>query len=266
MIKPLICLLLCLPVSSLADTFLFSAPPKENRIESNKLYLPIANLLSKKTGHKFIYKHPQNWLYYQQDVLNHHYHLLFNDAHFVSWGITQEKRTPLIRLAASSSFATVVDRNSVIYSKDDLIGRQVCADSPPDLGTLDLLSKYQNPLRMPQVVVTNEPASRLMLLRSGKCEAALLPVQVYKKLPKDDFDSKIVYQSDALPGSAFTVDSGLSEDLQNRIRTILLSDEGQQATAALVERHGNGQGFISAETDDYLGLVYLLEGYPGFDF
>ncbi len=67
-----------------ADAIVFTAPPRETPEEGQQIYGPIAESLTRVTGHRIVYRHPQNWLSYQTEMLEGSYDLIFDGPHFNS--------------------------------------------------------------------------------------------------------------------------------------------------------------------------------------
>ena len=145
-------LLLVLSISTqvLADTFYFSSPPRLDREESDTLFAPLADLLSRSSGESFVYVHPDSWFIYQNDMRKDRFHLLLDDAHFASWRIASLGHKPLAKVEPRIRYAVITTRNGRVYSKEDLVAHSLCAYPPPDLGTLSIIQMFDAPFRVPQ--------------------------------------------------------------------------------------------------------------------
>lgn len=253
---------------ALAQTLELAAPPDPGPAESRALFAPLVDLLSRETGKTFEYVHPGNRFAYQRGVRSGRLQLLLDDAHFASWRIAALGHVPVVRARQSVTFVAVAMKDGRIYSKVDLIGRPVCAQAPPDLGTVSLLAKFDGPFQVPRIVPTAAPGDRVQRLLAGDCVAAVLARHRYtgsKDIRRMTGQLKIVTQTDAYPGITFTVGPGVPEPLRRSIRTILLSREGGQASSALRERFADGSQLIEADPGEYRGLDALLQDYPGFE-
>jgi hypothetical protein len=100
-----------------------------------------------------------------------------------------------------------------------------------------------------------------------KCDGAVLPTGIYKKL--NDGDAKglthILFQSKPLPHQAFSASVRVPREIQEKIREALLTPEGQAATEGLRKRFRGGQLIVRATDEEYTGHAYLLSREWGFD-
>jgi len=152
------------------------------------MYGPIADFLSAKTGHTFTYKHPDNWLSYMKEMRMGEYDLAFDGPHFVSWRIAALQHTPLVRLPGKLEFVVISRKDNAKVTKiQDLAGKPICGHAPPNLATLTMQDQFQNPSRQPRIEVVRGFKNVYNAMVAGKCEAAVIPAKVYKKLNKGDY-------------------------------------------------------------------------------
>jgi hypothetical protein len=98
----------------------------------------------------------------------------------------------------------------------------------------------------------------------GKCEAAIVPLNIYKKLDPNRINSKVVYMSRPVSGQAITIGPNLSEKDFRKIRRALLDKRGQAALKNLQTRFASSP-LIVARPSEYNGVYSLLESSYGFD-
>jgi ABC-type phosphate/phosphonate transport system substrate-binding protein len=260
-------LIFCLVAPAWAETYVFSAPPRENKEKGAETYGPIVEYLSRKTGQQFVYKQPDNWLSYQTNMQKGQYDLVFDGPHFVSWRVERLKHTPLVRLQGSLDFVVIARRDDEkITTFEDIAGRIVCGHAPPNLATLTLQAQFDNPSRQPFIrVVRGFPAAYFGVINK-KCEGAVLPTGVYKKLDSGETQgqTRILFHSKPLPHQAISASPRIPPELQAKIREALLSPEAEGPTAMLRKRFGGGKPFIAATTEEYVGYGYLLKDIWGF--
>lgn len=250
-----------------AAEFEFSAPPDLGPEESRPLYAPLLELLSRETGESFVYVHPGSWFAYQRDTRAGRFQLLLDDAHLASWRIATLDHVPLARAPHQVTYLAVAMKEGRVYSREDLVGRPVCAKAPPDLGTVAFLDKFDGPFQVPQILATPDPLDRVQNVLSGKCAAAVLTRHRYigsQEIRGAAGRLKIITQTASYPGMTLTAGPGIPDKLRGTIQMILLSRAGGKATAALRDRFINGGSFVAADPADYDGLHEMLRGYPGF--
>ena len=238
----------------------FSAPPRGSQAEEVAIYEPIVQLLSKVIGKKVEYKYSDNWLSYSKEMTEGRYDIVFDGPAFNGWRIEKLSHTPLVRLPEDFIFVVVTKAgNDRVKNVKDLAGRMICAHAPPNLGTLTLLSQFDNPARQPVIVETKGWDTAYKALMDGKCTATVLPI---KNLTKNDGGAqrltKTLYQHKALPNQAFSVGPRIAPELHAKIAQALLSGEGKQATAKLRAAYA-GKDFVQASRQEYADLGELLK-------
>lgn len=239
---------------------IFSAPPRGSYAEEVSIYEPIVQLLSKVIGKKVEYKYSDNWLSYSKEMTEGRYDIVFDGPAFNGWRIERLSHTPLVRLPEDFIFVVVAKAdNDRVKNVKDLAGRRICAHAPPNLGTLTLLSQFDNPARQPVIVETKGWDTAYKALIDGKCVATVLPI---KNLGKNDVGpqrlTKTLYQHKALPNQAFSVGPRIAPELHAKIAKALLSEEGKQATANLRAAYA-GKDFIRTTRQEYADLGELLK-------
>lgn len=250
-----------------ADTYTFSAPPVLDSGESRSLYGPLADLLSRSTGDTFNFVYPEDWFSYQSDMQHDRFDLLLDDAHFAGWRIAARGHVPLVRIGKSVRYVVIATRAGRIYSKEDLIARNLCAYPQPDLGTITVMQKFKSPFQVPRIVETHAPLARVQRLLSGECDGAVLARHLYlgsKAIRLVAAQLKIVTQTDPYPGLTLTAGRRVPDKLRRAIRRVLLSRKGGYATRPLRDRLAGGAEFVGARAEEYKGLDALLRDYPGF--
>jgi len=238
----------------------FSAPPRGSYQEEVAIYQPIVDLLSKVIGRKVTYQYSDNWLSYSKDMTDGSYDIVFDGPAFNGWRIEKLSHTPIVRLPEDFVFAIITKAdNSRIKQVKDLAGRMICAHSPPNLGTLTLLSQFDNPARQPVIVETKGWDNAYKAMLAGKCAATVVPI---KNLTKNDTGAKkltkTLFQSKAMPNQAISVGPRIAPEQHKKIAQALLSEEGRQATAKLRTAYA-GKDFVATNRDEYAGLGDLLK-------
>jgi ABC-type phosphate/phosphonate transport system substrate-binding protein len=251
-----------------ADEYVFTAPPREKPVQGKELYGPIADFLTAKTGHTFTYKHPDNWLSYMKDMRMDKFDLVFDGPHFVSWRVAALEHTPLVRLPGKLEFVIISRKDNAKVSKlNDLSGKSICGHAPPNLATLTMQEQFKNPARQPRVEVVRGFKNVYNAMVARKCDAAVIPAKVYKKLNKSDEQkqTRVLFQSTGLPHQAISAATRIPTDAQQEMQAALLSPEGVAATEKLRKRFAGGKEMITTNKDEYKSYGYLLSDFWGFE-
>lgn len=256
-----------LPVSWVsAETLIFSAPPRESAQKGEKTYSDIARYLSKVLNRNIVYRHPGNWLSYSADMRSGKYDLVFDGPHFVSWRINKLKHTPLIKIPGDFVFYFLARKdNNKVSSFDDLVGKRVCGHAPPNQGTLRLYDQFKNPMRLPILVQVKGWRNIYQAMLDGKCEVAIVPGKIYKKVEPNRDKTKVIYQSSPVSGQAITASNKFSAKEIWMMQKALLEKEGIQATKNLRERFASPT-LVAATRAEYNNVYTLLDQSYGYGF
>lgn len=249
-----------------AEELVLSAPPRGTAAAEKAIYEPIAEFLSKAIGKKVAFKYSDNWLSYSKGMVQGGYDVVFDGPHFIGWRQDKLGHVPLIKIKEDLVFVliTKVENESVTAVKN-LAGRTVCAHAPPNLGTLTLLSQFDNPYRQPSITQIEGWENAYKGLIDGRCEATFIPLKNLAKFDAGENKlTKVIYKSRNLPNQAFSAGRRVSPEMQAKIRQALLSEEGKKATEKLREAYAVKE-FALATKEEYAGLGKLLKDTMYFE-
>lgn len=254
--------------SAFAKGLILSAPPRESAEAGMKLYGPIAVHLTKLLAVKVTYKHPGNWLKYQREMRNDKYDIVFDGPHFIAWREEHLGHEALIKLPGKLQFMLVTDKSSEeIKEPNDLIGKNICGISPPNLSTLSVLDYYRNPVRQPVIKGIKGGMGKvyksLAVKDKKKCDAAVLRTAFHKKKLKPEQKAviKTLFKSKIMPNQGVSVSRRVSLDLKSRMKKSLTIGEGVESTKGILKRFGGkAKSFIPVHEKEYAGYNDLLEG------
>ncbi len=261
-------LLVPLDWAQAAERYIFTAPPRGTVEKEAKIYQPIADYLSKATGKRIIYEHPDNWLTYQSNMQKGKYDLVFDGPHFVSWRMTKLQHEPVAKLPGKLAFVIIVRKdNEKINSIKQLAGRTVCGLAPPNLATLSMYAQFDNPVRQPLVVeVKSFKQGFDQLVEGKKCVAAVMRDKFLNKMDKERTKSKIIWNSKGVANQAFSVGGRFSGKDKEIIRQALLAPEATEKLRAFMDRFNKKKRkLLPASREEYDGLHVLLKDVWGFE-
>lgn len=239
-------------------TYVFGAPPGRDYAEQTAMYQPIAELLTRVTGKRFVYHRSDNWLSYSRDMTSGVYDLVFDSAAFNSWRMERIRHVPLLRLGGDVVYVIVARADDLkIHELMQLAGHGVCAPPPPDISTLTLLTQFDNPVRQPAIVESSGLDDTYKKLMQGKCVGAIMTRHYLNKIGANQM--KVLFQSRALPNRTLSAGPRVSPALKDLISQTLLSPQGRAATAKLRATF-DADKLIPARGEDYAGLGKLLKG------
>jgi ABC-type phosphate/phosphonate transport system substrate-binding protein len=241
----------------------FSAPPHETEAEALRIYRPIAEYLTHIIGKKIVFHYPKDWLTYQKEMQQGSYDLVFDGPHLNSWRISNLQHHTLVKLADEYAFVVVVRKEDRITNLKQLAGLRICGMTPPDFGTLAVLSQFDNPARQPLIVNTLGSTKVYESVAIEKqCNAGILPAASLKKFNESKNLLRAIYMTQPIPNQAFSAGPRISQQDQARIAAALVSPEASQAVSRLMAANGADKGLAFAGKNDYIGLdVYLKDSW-----
>jgi len=248
-----------------AETYIFSAPPRGTEAKEREVYDPIARYLSQATGKNIVYKHPDNWLNYQNQMQQGKYDLVFDGPHFIGWRIAKVGHEPLTRLPGELSFVVMAKKPEVTFN--NLAGRTVCGLAPPNLATLTMYNQFPNPLRQPQVKeVTGYPLAFKDVM-DQKCDAAVMRDKMYSKLSAKAKDKgHVSWSSKGISNQGFSAGPRFSKKDKQAITDALMSPRAQVPLAKFYDRFSKkNKTMLRASAVEYAGLDTLLKDVWGFE-
>ena len=252
------------PMDASSD-YLFTAPPRESVERGVEIYKPIADYLSKATGERFSYQHPQSWSEYSRGMQNKEYDLVFDGPHFVSWRLQYIEHDVLAKLPQLLTWRVLIRiDNKSVKSLDDLVGKTICAPKSPNFGMLTVMSHFPNPDKEPIHVITKGWKDGFNGVVAGKCVAAVIPKTNHKKFDPKLKKTRAIHTHLPYPNQAFTAGTSITPNLKSKIVRNLLSDEGQSAMSNLRDRFSRGAGLVSADNEEYEGISMVLKRADNF--
>ncbi len=260
--------LLLLFCSSVRADLILTSPPRESLANGKKQYVPIANLLTKVLGEKVIYKQAKGWLFYQRDMREDKYDIIFDGPHFISWRIKRFGHIPVAKLPGYLRFIVVMKKGEtgfgghVINSLEDLVNQPVCGLAPPNLAALTVLAQYKNAISLPDIIsVKGGMNGAYKSFKRGKCKAVILRDKYFiKKVPKKEREGLVtLFRSGKIANQGITVSRRVTAAQRAKIITALTHET--PATMPTLRRFaGKAKKFIPATANDYKNYYKLLTG------
>lgn len=251
-------------VAAPAKDIVLTSPPRESEQKAREIFQPIAEYLTQVLKRPVIFKYSDNWLTYQSEMQKDLYDIVFDGPHFISYRMAKHQHTPLVKLPGKFIFVVIAKKdNDRINKLQDINGRLLCAPAPPNLATLTALAQYTNPARQPILVDTKGFPQTYEALLRGRCVAAAMQIKVFEKLDKEKKATKVLFESKGLPNQAISVSPRIAAAERALLVETLLSEAGKQATSKLREEY-NGQDFVPASDQEYMGHSDLLKDIWGF--
>lgn len=263
----LISLFLSHALYAATDEFIFVTAPTHSSQETTKLYTPIVDFLSKKTGKKFKLHIPHNFIQYSKQMQDGKYDMVFDGPHLSAWRVERLQHTPIIRFPGQIKIVIATQEKSKITKMKDLeYGAKVCAFVPPNMLTMAMLSHFPSPARQPSLVRVQGFKKMMQCIKKGKGDAAVLRDKLWGKAKKSGASKGlhiIAKPPQGYPERTFTVGPKINTELRTKITQLLLSKEGRKVSAPLLKRFKK-KNFIIANQGEYIGLSNLINTVWGF--
>ena len=246
------------------EALVFTAPPRESVDDAMEIYQPVAAYLSQVIGKKVVYKHPGTWGVYRTQMLQGKYDIIFDGPHFNSYRMEKLNHNILVKIPERHEFAVIVRKQETSFTTvKQMAGRTFCAHAPPNLGTLVLLSQFDNPVRQPMIINTKGWENIYEGVISGKCVGGILPVLNLKKYDRAGL-TRIVFKTQAMPNQAFSAGPRVSLQDQAKIAEALVSPEAAGPTAKLRAAYKVGDSLALASNQEYQGMAEYLRNEWGY--
>ncbi len=245
--------------ASTQAAFVFTAPPRETAENGIKVYKPIADFLTQATGVEFVYRQQTSWSEYVRDMKAGKYDLVFDGPHFVDWRIHNIKHHTIAKIPHLLQWRVIArSGDSTITKLDDLVGKKACAPGSPNFGMLNLFSHFKDPSAKPEHIQVKGWNHVYDGVKNGLCDAGVLPKKNHRIYDKGQKYTKAIHTHLPYPNQAFTASENIPEVLREKIRKVLLSEDGQKAMINLRARYTGGTVLVSAVDEEYDSIHSLL--------
>ena len=241
---------------------ILSAPPRESPDKGRQTYAPVARYLEHILGEEVTYKHPAGWMEYSSNMRNGKYDIVFDGPHFAAWRMKHIDHVAIARLPGKLIFYVIANRDDKrLKSIRNLNSTRFCGLASPNLGTMTVYSYFEASAIYPEIYeVKGGFKGVYKAFKEGKCRAAIVRNNVYKRLSEDDKRAiKIIFKSDPLPNQTLTVTKDLFIRTKN-LSSKLTTKESNKAGLEIFNRFSKkAKYFLQAETKDYDKIEALLE-------
>lgn len=245
------------------EALVFTAPPRETPEAGIEIYQPVADYLSQAIGKKVRYKHPGTWGVYRTEMLKGSYDIIFDGPHFNSYRMEKLSHNILVKIPERHEFTVIVRKDKPFQTVSQMAGRTFCTHAPPNLGTLVLLSQFDNPSRQPVIINSKGWETIYNGVISGKCVGGVLPMANLKKYDRSN-QTRVVFKTAAMPNQAFSAGPRVSLEDQMKLAQALASPDAAAPTEKLRAAYKVGDGFALASNQEYHGLAEYLRNEWGY--
>lgn len=249
------------------NEIVFATAPTHSAEITRKIYTPMLDFLSQKTGKKFTLQVPSSFIQYSTRMQAGKYDMVFDGPHLSGWRMDRQQHTPIVKFPGKIKIVIAAKAESPLSSIDDIqYGIRVCSFTPPNMLTMAMLSYFPNPSKQPDLIRVQGFKNLMKCIHTGKGDAAVLRDKLWFKAQKSGAAKglKIIAQPNrGYPERTFTVGPKVDAQLRNQITELLLSKEGQKVSAPILQIFKKKQ-FVKANPSEYIGLANLINTVWGF--
>lgn len=231
--------------------------PKNAVMES---YQPLADYLSKQTGHKIKIKAYRNFFTYWQKMKNSDdFDLVLDAAHFTDYRASNKNYTVLAKIPNTVSFSVVTLDDVLLFDIDDLVLEKIATMTSPGLGGIRLYEIFHNPTRLPIQVTVNDSNEAVNAIVQGRAVAAIIPTPLV-----NNYDYlNTVMTTKSVPHMAFSASPNVPEVVQHDIQNALLKASSSKDGQAMLKQL-NLKKFEPTNGKEYAGYASLLKDIFGY--
>lgn len=225
-----------------------------------KAYAPLAEYLSRITGHEIELVAAPNFLSYWESMRRgERYDLLLDAAHFTDFRLKRLGYSVVAKLPDTVSYSLVTGEDTLLFDAEEMIGKSLATVPSPSLGGVRLAQMYPNPSRQPVLIEVDDFEDALQRVLTGEAYGALVP----SPLISGDGRFNTVMTTDPIPHMALSVSARVDRRTRDLIEEALVeahrTPPGQRLLRAL-----NFTGFEPATAEQYDGYEQLLEEMWGY--
>ncbi|MDJ0880522.1 MAG: PhnD/SsuA/transferrin family substrate-binding protein [Gammaproteobacteria bacterium] len=254
--------ILLLGLSSTASALEFSLSiqpilPKKQIIEA---YTPLANYLSRQTGHTITIKGHSNFITYWADMRRENgFDLVLDAAHFTDYRVNKKNYEVLAKLPDTVSFALVSHEDELVFDIEELVLKRVATLVAPSVGAIRLLDLFTDPFRQPMIVYARDSNDAAKMVMDKRVYAAIIPTALvgsYEGL-------NTITTTDSLPHMAFSASPKVPQEVRDKIRLALVEAKDTEAGQEMLSKI-NFTAFEKTDTAAYENYHLMLQHVLGY--
>ncbi|VAW55013.1 hypothetical protein MNBD_GAMMA06-1384 [hydrothermal vent metagenome] len=243
-----------------AQEYTLSIQPTLSKEETIKSYQPLADYLSKETGHKIKIKAYRNFFTYWQKMKSEkNFDFVLDAAHFTDYRIVEKNYSVLAKIPNTISFSIVTRNDVFIFDTDELVLEKIATTPSPSLGGIRLYEIFQNPARLPIQVTVHDTSEAVKAIADGKVLAAIIPTPLVSNY---DYLNTVMTTT-PVPHMAFSASSKVPEEVKNDIKNALIQADNSEDGRIMLGKV-KSEKFEKTSAKDYAGYSKLLKGLFGY--
>jgi phosphonate transport system substrate-binding protein len=252
-------LVACLSAPAAADSFNFAVQPIQSAAKTQAAFQPLADYLSKATGHQIKLLTSPNFLAYWQSMKRGDYDILLDGAHLTDYRTQKMGWTAIAKQLDKVSISLATGEGVFLFDPLELAGKKVAVQPAPSAPALVLNRFFTNPLRKPVLVEVSSTEEAAEKTLKGETVAAVIPSPLLQAYPK----LNLMTSTEQWPQPGFSTSPKVSAEARKALSEALINasktPDGQKMLQAI-----NLPGFEPATNDTYKGFESWLKGVHGY--
>lgn len=248
--------LLALPAR--ADELRLVVQPIIDRDATRKAFTPLAEYLSKASGHtvtlKTAYDYADFWLLMKDGK---QYDLIFDGPFYVDYRIKYQRHVPLAKVPGLVSYSLVTLSSAGIFEPGELVGKKIATLTPPAPGGLVMSKMFPNPSRQPYIYPVRSAEEAMKLLLAGKVVAAMVPTPLAAQAMEQGKEISTVVTTEQTPHMTVTASPMVDEATRKKIAAALIDATKTPEGRAMLQKIGF-EGFEPTAPAVYEGYSKYL--------
>lgn len=244
-----------------AAQYTFAVEPAYPAEQTQAIYKPLLNYLSKATGEQFTLVTSKNYHFYWRDIrAGSSSDFAYDEAHFADYRISHSQYVPLVRSADNISYSLVAHTDIASKGISALLGRRVATMAAPSLGYAVLLTFYPDPLRQPEIqssAVSWKVAIESIF--SGQADAAIIPNWLKAQYP----NVTVLKTSREFPGATIMAAANVPKDVRQKVTDALLQLHADPSLHDIFTPLGISK-FVPAEAAKFHTTEQMLKDFYGY--
>lgn len=232
--------------------------PQQQLIDN---FQPLADYLSKETGHTITIATQRNFLFYWTKMRKQKkgFDLVLDAAHLTDYRVKNFGYNVIVKMPDTVSLSIVTRNDKLIFDINDLIGLRVATMHSPSMGSVRLEALFPNPSRMPHYVYELNTTTAIKNIISGETDAAIIPTRLVEDYP----NLNIVLTTTPIPHMALSAAPTIPTDVTEKIRNALINASTTASGRAMLALLKVEQ-FETANNATYDGYSELLKDAFGY--
>ena len=220
-----------------------------------KIYTPLADYLSKKTGQTIKLSTFRSFTSYWSNMKRlKGFDMVLDGAHFTDYRVKKNQYKVLAKVPDTVSFTVVTRGDLFVFDVTELSSYRVATMIAPSMGGLLLMEMFPDTDKQPNIISSIDVDDCIKQIVDGHADAAIIPTPMvgnYENL-------NVVVTTNPMPHEAFSVSPDIPQNVANSVRDALIeassTDKGREMLTT-----ANLPPFSTASEKTYDGYAKIMQ-------